>query len=139
GGSGTRFWPASREKRPKQLLPLAGREGESLLAATVRRLDPIVTPDRVYIATGTRLAEETARALPAVPRAQILAEPAPRNTAPCIGWATATIARRDPDALIAVLPSDHHIADEEGFRALVSRALEGAAAGYLTTIGVVPT
>jgi len=140
GGAGTRFWPASRNHRPKQLLHLAGgADNESLLAATVRRLAPLVTPDRVYIATGAHLIESTARAVPNVPRAQILAEPVPRNTAPCIGWAAATIARRDPDALIAVLPSDHFIVDEPGFRATLARALEGAREGAISTIGIVPT
>jgi mannose-1-phosphate guanylyltransferase len=139
GGAGTRFWPASRETRPKQLLPLAGDPRESLIAATVRRLAPLVPPERVYIATGVRLVDATARELPQVPRANLLAEPTPRNTAPCIGWATATIARLDPEALVMVLPSDHYITDEEGFRAVVARALDAARAGYMATIGVVPT
>ncbi len=138
GGAGTRFWPASRETRPKQLLPLAGGD-QSLLAATVKRIAPIVPPERVFIATGAKLVEATARDLPQVPRKNLLAEPVARNTAPCIGWATATIAREDPDALVMVLPSDHYITDEEGFRAVVAKALEGARAGYLTTIGIVPT
>ena len=140
GGAGTRFWPASRETRPKQLLPLAGETGgESLLAATVRRIAPLVPPERVYIATGTKLVEATARDLPRVPRANLLAEPVARNTAPCIGWATATIARVNPEAIVMVLPSDHFITDEEGFRAVLAKALAGARAGYMTTIGVVPT
>jgi mannose-1-phosphate guanylyltransferase len=139
GGAGTRFWPASRAETPKQLLPLGGDPHESLLAATVRRLSPLIEPRHVFIATGPRLQAATARAVPDVPRAQILAEPTPRNTAPCIGWATATIARVDPEAIIAVLPSDHYITDEAGFRATVAAAVEGARAGYLTTIGVVPT
>ncbi len=139
GGSGTRFWPASRVHRPKQLLPLGADPNESLIAATVRRLAPLVPPERVFIATGAALVEATARELPRVPRAQVLAEPVPRNTAPCIGWATRTIARSDPEALIAVLPSDHAIRDEEAFRATVERALDGARRGLLTTIGIVPT
>src|SRR6202012_4525134 len=92
GGAGTRFWPASRELRPKQLLPLAGAN-ESLLAATGRRISPLVPPDGVYIAPGAKLVDATARDLPQVPRANLLAEPVARNTAPCIGWAAATIAR----------------------------------------------
>ncbi len=139
GGSGTRFWPASRRDRPKQLLPLAGRADEPLIAATVRRLDPLVPPSRVWIATGGRIAEATAAALPSVPRAQILVEPVARNTAAPIGWAAATLARRDPEALVAVLPADHFIADEVGFRAVLARALDAAREGYLATVGVVPT
>jgi mannose-1-phosphate guanylyltransferase len=139
GGSGTRFWPASRRDRPKQLLPLAGREGEPLIAATVRRLAPLVPPERVWIATGARIAEATAAALPGVPRAQILVEPVARNTAAPIGWAAATIARRDPDAIVAVLPADHFICDEPHFRAVLGTALGAAQEGWLTTIGIVPT
>ena len=139
GGAGTRFWPASRSSLPKQLLPLAGGSEETLLAATVRRLAPLVTEDRVVVVTGEHLAEATARAVPGVPPAQILCEPAPRNTAPCIAWATATIARLDPDALVVVLPSDHFIADEEEFRRVLARALHTAESGRVTTVGIVPT
>ncbi|HEY8040407.1 MAG TPA: sugar phosphate nucleotidyltransferase [Polyangiaceae bacterium] len=139
GGSGTRFWPASRRHLPKQLLPLAGREGEPLIAATVRRLEPLIAPEHVWIATGTLIAQATAVALPRVPRAQILVEPAARNTAAPIGWAAATIARRDPDALVAVLPADHYIADEPAFRKVLARALHAAEDGSLTTVGIVPT
>jgi mannose-1-phosphate guanylyltransferase len=137
GGAGTRFWPASRRARPKQLLPLASDPKQSLIAATVRRLAPLIPKERVYVATGAHLLEATAAELPDVPRGQLLAEPVPRNTAPCIGWASRVIEARDPDALIAVFPSDHHIADEAAFRATLEKALEtGAAAGYLTTIGI---
>jgi mannose-1-phosphate guanylyltransferase len=139
GGAGTRFWPASRSHRPKQLLPLGERPDESLLAATVRRIAPLVPAEDVFIATGRHLLEATALDLPAVPRAQLLAEPVPRNTAPCIGWATSVIARADPDALVAVLPSDHFIRDEARFRETMEAALAGAREGYLTTIGIVPT
>ncbi len=139
GGAGTRFWPASRALRPKQLLPLAGASEETLLASTVRRLAPLVTPDRVVVVTGEHLAAATAAAVPGVPRSQILCEPAPRNTAPCIAWATAAIARLDPEALVAVLPSDHFIANEQEFRNVLERALQTAASGRVTTVGIVPT
>jgi mannose-1-phosphate guanylyltransferase len=138
GGAGTRFWPASRAKTPKQLLPLGADASEPLLAATVRRVGPLIPPERVYIATGEPLVEATSRIAPQVPRAQILAEPVPRNTAPCVGWATATLLRRDPDAVVAVLPSDHFIRDEPEFLRVVERALDVARNGYLCTIGVVP-
>ncbi len=136
GGAGTRFWPASRALRPKQLLPLTG--GAPLLAETVRRLAPLVTEDRVVIVTGEHLAEGTAKAVPNVPRAQILKEPAPRNTAPCIAWANAVIAKLDPDAVVAVLPSDHFIGDEPAFRKVLERAIASAAGGRVTTVGIVP-
>lgn len=139
GGAGTRFWPASRSLRPKQLLPLAGGSEETLLAATVRRLAPLVTEDRVVVVTGEHLSEATAKAVPRVPRSQILCEPAPRNTAPCIAWATATVARLDPEAVVAVLPSDHFITDEAEFRRVVELALDTARSGRVTTVGIVPT
>ncbi len=137
GGAGTRFWPASRALRPKQLLPLTG--GAPLLAETVRRLAPLVTEDRVVIVTGEHLAAGTAEAVPNVPRDQILKEPAPRNTAPCIAWANAVIAKLDPDAVVAVLPSDHFIGDEPAFRKVLERAIETAASGRVTTVGIVPS
>jgi mannose-1-phosphate guanylyltransferase len=139
GGSGTRFWPASRRLMPKQLLPLAGATNEPLIAATVRRIETLVPPERVWVSTGARLVAGTAAALPRVPRNHMLAEPVARNTAPAIAWASATIARSDPDAVIAILPADHFIGDEPAFREVLSRALRSAEEGWLTTIGIVPT
>lgn len=139
GGAGTRFWPASRQRRPKQLLPLAGGTNEPLLAATVRRLAPLVTEDRIVIVTGEHLAEATARAVPGVAAERILREPAARNTAPCIAWANATVARLDPDAVVMVLPSDHFIADEQGFKDVLAAAVASAERGRVTTVGIVPT
>jgi mannose-1-phosphate guanylyltransferase len=138
GGAGTRFWPASRRARPKQLLALGGSD-EMLIAATVRRLAPLVTPADVWIATGEALLEATMQALPAVPQDHFLAEPLPRNTAPAIGWAAATIAREDPDAVVVVLPADHFISDEPAFRTVLQQAIRAAEAGWLTTIGITPT
>jgi len=139
GGSGTRFWPASRRLMPKQLLPLAGATDEPLIAATVRRIEDLVPPERVWVSTGARLVAATATALPRVPADHMLAEPTARNTAPAIAWASATIARTDPDAVIAILPADHFIGDEPAFRDVLSRALRSADEGWLTTIGIVPT
>ncbi len=137
GGAGTRFWPASRSTRPKQLLPLVG--DDPLIVETARRVLPICPWERVLVASGRHLAEATARALPELPAANLLVEPTPRNTAPCIGWAAAVVARADPDGVVMVLPSDHHIADPEGFRRVVAQAVESAASGTITTIGLRPT
>ena len=138
GGAGTRFWPASRSLRPKQLLPLLG--GDPLIAETVRRVLPIAgSLDRVLVASGRHLAETTAAALPDLPRENLLVEPTPRNTAPAIGWAAARVARADPAAVLMVLPSDHHIADVEGFRAVLAAAVASAARGVITTVGIRPT
>jgi mannose-1-phosphate guanylyltransferase len=138
GGAGTRFWPASRSDRPKQLLPLAGKGSEPLVAASVRRILPICSPGRVIVVTARHLTEAMQAALPALPAENFLSEPVPRNTAPCIGWAAAVIRRRDPNAVIMVLPSDHFIGDEEGFRAVLLRAAEAAKRCSIATIGITP-
>jgi mannose-1-phosphate guanylyltransferase len=138
GGAGTRFWPASRADRPKQLLPLLG--GDALLVETARRVLPVVGGfERVLVASGRRLAEATAALLPDLPRENLLIEPVPRNTAPCIGWAAARVARADPEAVMMVLPSDHHIGDVEAFCAVLATAVASAARGVVTTIGIRPT
>jgi mannose-1-phosphate guanylyltransferase len=139
GGAGTRFWPASRRLRPKQLLALGPRADESLIQATVRRLTAILPADRILIATGAHLASATSQALGSIPPGNILAEPAARNTAPCIGWATSSIVRRDPDAIVAVLSADHLAEDESAFCATISHAMQVASSGVITTIGIVPT
>lgn len=138
GGSGTRFWPLSRAVRPKQLLPLAGGD-ESLLRATVRRLQGLIARERILIVTSQALAAQTRAALPELPAANILAEPVGRNTAPCIGWAASVVARADPEAVLVVLPADHFIGDEPGFRAVIQHAIATAAAGDLVTVGIKPT
>jgi mannose-1-phosphate guanylyltransferase len=148
GGAGTRFWPASRAARPKQLLPLLG--GEPLIRETALRILPLCDGDgggdattsswrRILVASGRHLAAPTASILPELPPENLLAEPSPRNTAPCIGWAAAIVARRDPEAVLMVLPSDHHIGDPERFREVLSIAVESAASGVITTIGIRPT
>ncbi|WP_434044688.1 MULTISPECIES: mannose-1-phosphate guanylyltransferase [Sorangium] len=143
GGAGTRFWPASRAARPKQLLPLLG--GEPLITATARRVLPLCARggsagwERIWIATGEHLVSPTRAALPDVSERRLLVEPAPRNTAPCIGWAAATIARDDPDAVVVVLPSDHHIADVPRFLEVLEAAVASASGGAITTIGIRPT
>ncbi|MEM7608029.1 MAG: sugar phosphate nucleotidyltransferase, partial [Myxococcota bacterium] len=94
GGAGTRFWPASRRKHPKQLLPLSGT-GKSLLQETIERIAPLVPVERVLIVTGEHLVDPIAAELPELPTENVLAEPSGRNTAPCVAWAAATVQRRD--------------------------------------------
>ena len=138
GGAGTRFWPASRKDRPKQLLPLSG--GDALIVETAERVLPLVGAwDRILVATGAHLVDATRAALPNIPAENFLVEPTPRNTAPCIGWAAAAIRRRDPNAVVVVLPSDHHIANPEGFRATLNDAVLSARTGAITTIGIRPS
>jgi len=139
GGSGTRFWPASRAALPKQLLPLAG--AKTLLEDTVERLDGLVPADRVMVVTAGRLLETVKRQLPQVPVAGLVGEPCKRDTAPCIGLAALLVARHDPDAVMAVMPSDHVIRPADGFRAAIRQAaaLVEDAPGRLVTFGIKPT
>lgn len=138
GGAGKRFWPLSRRDRPKQLLPLGRGEG-SLLARTAARIAPSIAPERTYVVTSEHLAEVTRAELPQLPPENVLAEPAARNTAPCIGWAAATIRRRDPDAVLAVLPADHEIGDEPEFLRVLELAASATDGGRLVTVGLTPT
>ena len=136
GGGGTRLWPASRRERPKPLLPLSPG-GESLLAATVRRSQRAVGPTLVVTAAEQ---ESAIREALGPGGAEIVTEPAMRNTAAAIGLAAVLLRARDPDALMAVFPADHHVADEDAFTDVVGRALDAAeATGALVSIGVVPT
>ena len=138
GGAGTRFWPASRARRPKQLLPLASES--PLIVETIERILNLVGGwKNVFIASGTAVAAPTLEMLPQLPKNNLLVEPTPRNTAPCIAWAAATIARIDPDAVVVVLPSDHHIEKTDAFRAALDLAIATAQNGTITTIGLTPT
>jgi mannose-1-phosphate guanylyltransferase len=137
GGSGTRFWPLSRKARPKQFLALA--TDRPLIVETVDRLKGVATPARTYVVCGPVHARAVRRLLPRLPAANVVVEPIARNTAPAIGLATLHVQARDPDGVLAVLPSDHHVADVPGFRAVVQRAAEVAATGALVTIGIRPT
>jgi mannose-1-phosphate guanylyltransferase len=138
GGSGTRFWPASRTTRPKQVLAIGPNAKDPLIARTARRIEALIPAERAIIATGSSLIGVTREALPWFPESSFLAEPVARNTAACIGWASAIIKRRDPEALIAALPSDQLMDDEAGFRAAVSQAFEIAKGGTIVTMGIKP-
>ncbi|HEY4106344.1 MAG TPA: mannose-1-phosphate guanylyltransferase [Polyangiaceae bacterium] len=137
GGSGTRFWPASRALRPKQVLALGGSE-LPLIAQTARRIEALCPAERAVVATGRALVEVTQQALPWFAPDAFLAEPVARNTAACIGWASSLIHRRDPEAVIAALPSDHLIADEAAFRGAVEQAFAVAEDGTIVTLGIKP-
>jgi mannose-1-phosphate guanylyltransferase len=138
GGSGTRFWPASRGTRPKQFLPLAG--GKPLLEATLDRLEGLVSPDHVWVATNKKQAKGLARLLPNLRHERLILEPEPRDTAPCVALATATIAARDPLATMVVLPSDHLIEPTGAFQAMLRHGVELARDGEtLVTFGIQPT
>ena len=138
GGSGTRFWPLSRRKHPKQLLELFGRG--SLLEQTVERLRPLIPYGRIYVYTNELIWREVCRRLPQIPRAQIVAEPASRNTAPTLGVAAHEICRRDPQGLMVVLPADHVIAKPAEFLRVLRAGCQAAdARGSSVVIGLKPT
>jgi mannose-1-phosphate guanylyltransferase len=137
GGKGTRFWPQSRARRPKQLLPIMTER--TMVQETVDRLKALVAPERVWVVTGAEHAEELRAQLPSIPAEQIVIEPVGRNTAAAIGLAAHLIERRDPGATMVVLPADHYIRNPDRFCETVSRAILIAAGGeLLVTIGVEP-
>lgn len=137
GGAGTRFWPVSRQLRPKQLLRLFGEH--TLLEETVARVLPLAGPERVIVVTGEGIAGEVRSLLPDVPTANVLAEPIGRNTAAAIGFAAVAVSRRDPRGLLAVMPSDHYVTDLPAFLHVARSAAVYAASGAIVTLGITPT
>lgn len=138
GGSGTRFWPLSRIARPKQLISITG--DRSMLQRTVERVLPL-KPKRILIITNALQAEETEHQVAGyrgVP-IDVIAEPVGRNTAPAIGLAATIIAAHDPAGVMAVLPADHFIKDEESLRETLIEASHTARNGYLVTLGIMPS
>ncbi|MHC4941919.1 MAG: mannose-1-phosphate guanylyltransferase [Planctomycetota bacterium] len=113
GGSGTRFWPASRKSYPKQLLPIGTKK--PLVEETVKRLGSLVPPSQILIVTNAVYAKMTADLLSEVPDRNVIGEPTGRDTAACIGLAALILKTRDPDAVMAVMPSDHVITPAEAF------------------------
>jgi mannose-1-phosphate guanylyltransferase len=139
GGVGSRFWPLSTEKRPKQLLPLVGKE--PLLIEQLKRLRPIASPARTLVLTNASLVNAIARAAPSIPRKNIIAEPRPAGTAAALTWAAKLIGDRDsPDATMISVHADWAIGDAEGFREALARAATAAEEHHaLVTVGIVPT
>ena len=137
GGRGTRFWPLSRKKRAKQLLALDGKQ--TMIQQTVARLLPLAAAKKFWIITNDDLQLAIAKQVPKVPKTQILAEPAARNTAPAIGLAAFLLLRENPDAVIGMFPSDHVIADEKRYRETLERGIEVASAGpNIVVLGIRP-
>jgi mannose-1-phosphate guanylyltransferase len=136
GGRGTRFWPRSRTKRAKQVLGFLGED--TLIQLTVARLEKLIPRERIWVLTNEHLREEIARQLPGVPKRQILAEPAQRNTAPPIGLAAKILRDADPDAVMGVFPADHHIGKPAAYLKVVRAAYRAAAAGRMAVIGIPP-
>ncbi|MBW2262271.1 MAG: mannose-1-phosphate guanylyltransferase [Deltaproteobacteria bacterium] len=139
GGQGTRFWPESTPARPKQLLDLLGVR-KSLLRISYERALGLVPPENVIIVTGRSIGEQVREDLTEIPERNILVEPVGRNTSPCVGWAALHVRAADPNGVMAVLPADHFIRDEEAFCNVMRVAMDRAgSANTIVTIGVKPS
>lgn len=137
GGSGTRFWPASRAACPKQFLRVA--QDRSMLQWTFDRLTPLVPPKRVYVVTAGAQAELVREHLPQLPPENVIIEPFGMNTAPCIALSLAVLERLyGPEESMIVLPADHVILDRQAFLDSLRLAESVAAGGALVTFGIVP-
>src|SRR5947209_16639767 len=136
GGRGTRFWPRSRKRSAKQVLSVVGER--TLIQSTVDRLAHVIAPERIWVLTNDHLRSTIIKQLPEVPRQQILAEPAPRNTAPAIGLAAHILHSLDADAVMGVFPSDHVIGDHRQYRGVIKASFKGAAQGSLMVVGIQP-
>lgn len=139
GGSGTRFWPVSRNAHPKQFLDVADT-GKTFIRHTFERFLKIVPKENILVVTAARYRDLVMQQLPELESRNILLEPYSRNTAPCIAYATYTLLQRNPDAQMVVTPSDHLISDEELFVRTISYAFDYIAENdILMTLGIVPT
>jgi mannose-1-phosphate guanylyltransferase len=136
GGRGTRFWPLSRRARAKQVLSFLGER--SLIQQTVDRLKPVLPPERIWVLTNEHLRDEIIRQLPEVPKKQIVAEPAQRNTAPCIGLAAHILQSLDRDSVMGVFPADHMIVRPARYLRLVRPAFRAAEDGKIAVLGIKP-
>lgn len=136
GGRGTRFWPRSRKKHAKQVLSFTGER--TLIQETVDRLRPLLPPERIWILTNGHLRDEIVAQLPEIPAAQIMAEPAQRNTAPAIGLMAKVIDSIDPNAVFGVFPADHLISDPAGYLRLIEPAFEAGETGQIAVLGIQP-
>jgi len=137
GGGGTRLWPVSRKGSPKQLLPLLGEE--TLFQSTVARLDNLFPPERILVVTVEEQARIMQEQVPLISAENYIIEPSPRGTASVVGLAAAVLARRDPEAAMAVLTADHFIRNRDLFHYLIRAAFDVAETNYLVTLGITPT
>lgn len=138
GGTGTRFWPASTEERPKQFLKLFGYQ--TMLQQTVERIEPLIPRERIMVVTNDRYVSRVKEQLPGLRSDFIIGEPVGRNTAPCVALAAGILQKIDEDATMVVLPADHQIRKPEKFLGYLETAIEQSRKGdNLVTIGVEPT
>jgi mannose-1-phosphate guanylyltransferase len=139
GGSGTRFWPASRAARPKQLLDLTG--GRTMIQATADRLGDLVPPERTWVITNRSLIDPIAEQLPQLDRQRIIGEPCKRDTAPAIGLGALLVMAGDPEATMVVMPADHQIEPAAAFQTAIRQAAATVEEKpqTLVTFGIKPT
>jgi mannose-1-phosphate guanylyltransferase len=138
GGVGSRFWPRSREKKPKQLIKIF--DDNTMIQNTVKRLNGLVSSKNIYVITNKIQKPTVIEQLPQIPEENIIAEPFGKNTAACIGLASILIKQKNPNAVTITLPSDHLIKDEEAFKNCLKNACEFANESKgLVTIGIKPT
>ena len=139
GGTGTRFWPVSRQEKPKQFVNIAGL-GRSFLRNTFLRFENLIPPERTIVITSGKYRHMVHEELPELPETNILSEPYKRDTAPCIAYAMYSVLRRDPNAVMVVVPSDHLILGQENFEHVIGAAVRFATRNdVLMTIGIQPT
>lgn len=138
GGSGTRLWPLSRSQEPKFLLDLLGT-GNSLLVDTVRRLEPFAQISEVYVVTGEAHEPLVRTQVPSLPKANVLVEPSPKNSAAAVGLAAYVLSRSNPNAVVGFFAADHVVTDDAAFHEVLTRAISAARSGHLVTIGINPT
>jgi mannose-1-phosphate guanylyltransferase len=138
GGSGTRFWPKSRRRNPKQLLSITG--ADSMIQETFHRLTGRIPAERIHVITNSDQVDGVREHLPALPASNIVAEPAGRNTAACIGLAAVRIANADPDGLMVIVPSDSFIDPAAAFLRVIDCACKAAEQNAaMVVIGIPPT
>lgn len=138
GGIGSRFWPRSRERKPKQLLKIFGEK--TMIQETIERLDGLIEKDRIFIVTNKMQKAEIKNQLPDIPAEHIIDEPFGKNTAACIGLASILVEKMSKDAVTVILPADHVIANVKEFQDTVKCAAEYADKSKgLVTIGINPT
>ena len=139
GGVGSRFWPMSKTVKPKQFLDVLGT-GETLLQNTAHRFSKLCPPENIYVVTSEQYKDLVAEQLPKIPKENILLEPARKNTAPCVAYASYKIHKKNPNAVTVVAPSDHLITKEDVFlKAVKSCYSKAKAEDCLLTIGIKPT
>src|SRR3989304_6688617 len=136
GGSGTRFWPLSREAMPKQLLRIDG--GESLIQQTIARARPLIQSDHIHIVTNKSQAEQIRYQVPELNKDNFIIEPAAKNTAAAIGLAAVYLNHRNADSVMGILPADHVVKKKEQFLDTMKSDFTAAGEGYLITIGIKP-